>query len=290
VTLRRTDFVPAYDSGGIAVRAADPALLGTVGGTLHAGAFLNPATVNLPAVVLGASAAQHVGIADPGHGVQVYIGGQWFGVVGVLNPVTLAPQIDSSALIGFPIAESRLAFDGSYSTVYLRTDPSQTLAVEAVLGRTADPAHPDQVLVRRPSDVLAARAAAQGAYSSLFLGLGAVALLVGGVGIANVMFVSVLERRSEIGLRRALGGTRAHVGVQFLAESLFLSALGGTAGVATGALVTIGYATYSHWTVVIPATAVWGGLAAACAAGVVAGLYPALRAARLAPAEALRAA
>jgi putative ABC transport system permease protein len=287
-TVRRSDLVPLYDSGAIGVRATDVGLLGTVGGTLHAGAFLNAATASLPAVVLGSGAAQHLGIADLRHPVEVMIGGQWFGVVGILDPVALAPELDRSVLVGFPIAGSRLGFDGSYTTIYLRSLPDQTPDVQSVLGRTADPAHPDQVAVSRPSDVLAARAAARGAYSSLFLGLGAISLLVGGVGIANVMFVSVLERRSEIGLRRALGATSAQVGVQFLTESLLLSALGGAAGVAIGAAATLVVARASHWTAVVPALAVWGGLTSACAVGVAAGLYPALRAARLSPTEALR--
>ena len=122
----------------------------------------------------------------------------------------------------------------------------------------------------------------------VFLGLGAVALLVGGVGIANVMVISVLERRSEIGLRRALGATKGHVGVQFLAEALLLAVAGGLAGVVLGATVTAVYALGRGWSVVVPAPAMAGGLLAALAIGAVAGLYPALRAARLAPTEALR--
>jgi putative ABC transport system permease protein len=137
---------------------------------------------------------------------------------------------------------------------------------------------------------VAARAANQTAYTALFAGLGSVALLVGGVGIANVMFVSVLERRSEIGLRRALGATRGHVGAQFLTESVLLSLAGGAAGVALGAAATIAYASTNHWLVVVPQVAVWGGLVAALLVGAVAGLYPALRAARLAPTDALRSA
>ena len=140
----------------------------------------------------------------------------------------------------------------------------------------------------RPSDALEARAAAKTAFTSLFLGLGAVALLVGGVGIANVMVISVLERRSEVGLRRALGATRRHVGAQFACESLLLAAAGGVAGVALGALVTAGYAATRGWTPVVPPAALAGGVAAALAIGAVAGVYPALRAARLSPTDALR--
>ncbi len=180
--------------------------------------------------------------------------------------------------------------DGNPSTVYVRADPERVTEVRSLLGRTASPQRPEEVDVSRPSDALEARAAAKTAFTSLFLGLGAVALLVGGVGIANVMVISVLERRSEIGLRRALGATRRHVGVQFLVESLLLAGLGGAVGTLLGALVTIGYATSEGWTAALPPVALVGGVLVAVVAGGIAGLYPALRAARLSPTEALRAA
>ena len=284
----RNSFVPAIDTGGIAVTAADSSLPATMGVGLAHGTFLNAATARYPAVVLGAEAALILGIHDLASPTQVWLGGHWFTVIGILKPVELVSQLDSAAFIGFPIAEQYFGFDGHPTQLYLRSVPSQVNAVAAVLPATVNPPDPSTVTVSQPSDVLKAEVAAKGAYNGLLLGLGAVALLVGGVGIANVMVISVLERRSEIGLRRALGASRRHVAEQFLAEALMLSALGGLAGTVMGAAATAIYAASQHWAVVIPPLAFYGGVAAALVIGAVAGLYPATRAARLSPTEALR--
>ena len=286
----RSPYIPTIDTNAISVQAATLHLLPVVGATLAQGRFLNAATDHQPVAVLGNAAATRLGIDRVIPGERIWVGGQWFYVAGILKPVVLAPEIDSSVLVGWPAAVKYLSFDGHPSTVYLRAAQNQVNAVHSVLAATANPENPGEVNVSQPSAALVARAEAQSALNGLFLGLGAVALLVGGVGVANIMVISVLERRSEIGLRRALGATRGNIRTQFLLEAILLALLGGTVGVAVGALATAIYATAKHWAIIVPPLAWAGGFGAAIAIGAIAGLLPALRAARLSPTDALRTA
>ena len=283
----RNQLIPTIDSNALSIEASSLDLLPTVGTTVARGNFLNAATAKEPVCVLGAAAAQRLGIDRVFSGERIWADNQWLYVVGILKPAVLAPDIDSSVLIGFPAAQRYLGFDDHPSTIYVRAQTDSVEAVDDLLGATANPQDPNEVEVSQPSAALVARADAQGAFDGLFLGLGAVALLVGAVGVANIMIISVLERRSEIGLRRALGATKGHIRIQFLAEATLLALIGGAAGVGTGVLATAIYASSKHELVVIPALAWGGGVGAAVLIGAVAGLWPALRAARLSPTQAL---
>ena len=295
----RSRIIPETNTGGLQVRAASLNLLSVLNSGIARGAWLNPGTAREPVVVLGSGAAQRLGIDRIFPDQRVWLGGQWFNVAGVLTSSPLEPDIDNSALIGYPAAQRYLGYislvrgervAGPASSIYVRAETDHVAEVQSLLAPTANPEAPDEVNVSQPSDVLTARAAAAGAFDSLFLGLGVVALIVGAVGVANIMIISVLERRSEIGLRRALGATKAQIRTQFLAESILLAVIGGVVGVLAGAIATAIYAGSKDWAVVIPIEAWTGGIASALLIGAVAGLMPAMRASRLPPAVALRTA
>jgi putative ABC transport system permease protein len=287
VNAYRSPLIPTINSNALSVQATSLGLPATVGTSVAQGRFLNAATSREPVAALGATAASRLGVDRIYAGERIWVGGQWFYLTGILRHAVLAPEVDSAILVGFSAAQKYLGFDGHPSQIYLRAATDQVNAVYDLLAPTANPEHPGEVTVSQPSDALVARAAAKGALNSLFLGLGAVSLLVGAIGVGNVMLISVLERRSEIGLRRALGATKGHIRIQFLTEAILLALMGGTVGVAFGAAATAVYAHSQHWATVIPAVAWAGGLGSALTIGAVAGLLPAIRAARMSPTQAL---
>ncbi|MFH8562915.1 ABC transporter permease [Streptomyces sp. NPDC017988] len=286
-TVRRSEKIPEDETGGISVKAATEGLLKVLRGRVAHGSWFNAANSRYPSVVLGHVAAQRLGITAPGQ--QVWVGDRYFTVIGVLGTLPLAPDVERSALTGWDASKKLLGFDGRPTSVYERSSDATVARVRGLLAPTIDPENPRNVQVTDPSSALRAKAATEGAFSTLLLGLGGIALLVGGVGVANTMIISVLERRHEIGLRRSLGATRGQIRVQFVTESLLLSGLGGVAGVALGAAATAAYAASGDLPWVVPPWSMAGGFAATLAIGTVAGLYPAVRAARLSPTLALQA-
>jgi len=287
VDAYKSPHIASIDTNALTVDASSLYLPASVSTSVAQGEYLNAATAREPVAVLGAAAAQRLGIDRVWPGERIWVGSQWFYVAGILKPAVLAPEIDSSVLIGYPAAKTYLHYGGRPTTIYVRATDSKVTAVDNLLAAQANPQQPSEVNVSQPSAALTAQADAQGAFNVLFLGLGAVALLVGAVGVANIMVISVLERRSEIGLRRALGATKGQIRIQFLSEAVLLALIGGVAGVLIGGVATAIYATSKGWAIVIPPIAWAGGVGAALLIGAAAGLLPALRAARLSPTEAL---
>lgn len=285
--VRRTDLIPELETGGLSVVAVEPDLLDVLGGSVSAGRFLDVGSSRLPATVLGRVAAERLGVGSLELPQLVTIGSAVFTVVGILDDLELHPDLERSALIGFDAANT--IFDGgTLSTLYLRIDPAAVDDVVEVIPTTVNPRNPDRVEITRPSDALAAREAADASLTQLLIGLGSVALLVGGVAIANIMVMSVMERRMEIGVRRSLGATRAHIRRQFLVEAILLAAIGGVVGVVIGSAITWGFTEARGLTLSVPVEALAGALAIALAIGAIAGLYPAVRAASIPPSQAVR--
>ncbi|MEY2848794.1 MAG: hypothetical protein RI885_1459 [Actinomycetota bacterium] len=281
----RNSLIDEGRSGGLTVTATELDLLDVVGGRLRAGAWLSAGTEALPVTVLGSVAATRLGVDEPG--TEVWIDGQSATVVGVLDPVALAPEIDSSALVGVPVALERYEYSANPTRLYERSADDQVRAVRTVIPPSIQPEAPGAVAVSRPSDALAARDAVDQVFTGLLLALGSIALVVGGIGVANTMIISVIERRQEIGLRRAIGATRRHIRQQFLAEAVLLSALGGIAGAAIGSGLTVVIAGTNGWIPVVPAWVLVGGVFSTVVIGAIAGIYPAIRASRTPPSVAL---
>ncbi|MCX4869705.1 ABC transporter permease [Streptomyces sp. NBC_00825] len=284
----RNDLVPPQQTNSLTVLAARLNLLDVLHATLQNGHWLDKASENLPVTVLGDQAALRLGVTAPGE--RVWLGGQWFVVTGVLAPNELAPELGTAALVGWPEATAHLGADGTAAMVYLRAYPERVPDVQTVAGATADPANPSTVAVSRPSDLYTARAETKNSLTGLVLALAAVALLVGGVGIANTMVVGVMERRGEVGLRRALGARGGQIAVQFLIEAVLMGLIGGVGGLFVGSLAVYGYALAQGWPASIPLYTVIAGPLVSVLVAAVAGIYPALRAAKVSPTDALRSA
>jgi putative ABC transport system permease protein len=282
------DRIPPGQTGGISIQAVDTDLLTVLAGSVADGVWLDDAKASYPTVVLGSVAARRLGVREVTGTQPIWLGGRWFTVVGVLNTFELSPDLDRSALIGHAAAATFFNHENQPTRVLVRVDPARVDQVVTVLAATANPEFPEEVEVDKPADALEAKEAADDTLTALFLGLGAVALLVGGVGIANVMVISVLERRGEIGLRRALGATQSQIAVQFLSEALLLGLIGGVGGVLVGVGATVVFANVKGWDPLIPTVALFGGIGVSLVISAIAGLYPAVKAARLSPTEALR--
>lgn len=286
--VRRSDFISEFEGGGISTIVTSPELLQVVGGNLIEGRFIQDGLSNIPVTVLGSVTASRLGINTLDTPTKILIGNEWFGVVGILDELKIHPDLDRSVFIGYGVAKTLFDIDKEPTTIYVRANPTYIEDVVEVIAPSMNPENPDQVQVSRPSDALEAQEAADAAFTNLLLGLGSVALLVGGVAIANVMVMSVLERRMEIGVRRSIGATRKEIRYQFLLESIVLSGIGGLVGVVLGTGVTLGYTNYTDIVFSIPVSQVLGAILLALLIGAISGVYPAIKASKIQPAEAVR--
>lgn len=286
--VRRSNFISEFEGGGISTIVTSPELLKVVGGNLIEGRFIQDGLSNIPVTVLGSVTASRLGINTLETPTKILIGNEWFGVVGILDELKIHPDLDRSVFIGYGVAKTLFDIDKEPTTIYVRANPTYIEDVVEVIAPSMNPENPDQVQVSRPSDALEAQEAADAAFTNLLLGLGSVALLVGGVAIANVMVMSVLERRMEIGVRRSIGATRKEIRYQFLLESIVLSGIGGLVGVVLGTGVTLGYTNYTDIVFSIPVSQVLGAILLALLIGAISGVYPAIKASKIQPAEAVR--
>ena len=286
--VRRSNFISEFEGGGISTIVTSSELLNVIGGKLSEGRFITDGLSDLPVTVLGSVTAKRLGITNLSKPTKILIDDEWFGVIGIVEELKIHPDLDRSVFIGYGAAKKLFDINEEPTTIYLRANPTFIEDVVEVIAPSMNPENPDQVEVSRPSDALEAQQAVEASFTNLLLGLGSVALLVGGVAIANVMVMSVLERRMEIGVRRSIGATRREIRYQFLLESVVLSGIGGLVGVMLGSLITLAYTNYTNIVFSIPVWQILGAGLLALLIGALSGVYPAIKASKIQPAEAVR--
>ena len=286
--VRRSNFISEFEGGGISTIVTSSELLNVIGGKLSEGRFITDGLSDLPVTVLGNVTAKRLGITNLSKPTKILIDDEWFGVIGIVEELKIHPDLDRSVFIGYGAAKKLFDISEEPTTIYLRANPTFIEDVVEVIAPSMNPENPDQVEVSRPSDALEAQQAVEASFTNLLLGLGSVALLVGGVAIANVMVMSVLERRMEIGVRRSIGATRREIRYQFLLESIVLSGIGGLVGVMLGSLITLAYTNYTNIVFSIPVWQILGAVVLALLIGAISGVYPAIKASKIQPAEAVR--
>ncbi|MAT37817.1 MAG: hypothetical protein CL420_07250 [Acidimicrobiaceae bacterium] len=224
----------------------------------------------------------------PGELRTIDVDGETYGVVGVIEKVDLVPKLDTAIIIPKSSAEEDFDVEQKPTTLYVRATEGNVDSTAEALPMAINLGGDEAVTVAVPSDLLEAQGAVDTTLRNILFLMGGLALLVGGVGIANVMSISVIQRSGEIGIRRALGHTKMTIALQFVLEALFVGVLGGIAGVVTGVCVIYLVSSILGWiaTLNIPLFLVAGGMA--LIVSVIAGLYPAWKAARLEPLETLR--
>ncbi|WP_132189886.1 MULTISPECIES: ABC transporter permease [Kribbella] len=271
------------------VMAGSPGLFDAVRGGLKTGRFFDAGHDNRGdrVVVLGKNAAERLGINRIDSQPAIFLGDQAYTVIGILDSVSGRAELLDAVIM--PNGAAKLAYDlEAPDAVEIRTAVGAAQLIAGQAPVAIDPNNPSALKVDAPPKQGGVRTGVESDLNALFLLLGAVALLVGGLGIANVTLLSVLERVSEIGLRRALGAARRHVAAQFLVESVIVGFLGGLLGTAVGVLLTVGVSWFRDWTPILDSRLSLGAPLLGAVIGLIAGTYPAWKASAIQPITALR--
>ncbi|WP_405717609.1 ABC transporter permease [Streptomyces sp. NBC_01537] len=292
IQVRANDIVSPTDASAqtLAIVAASAALPTAVHGTMTTGRFYDTGNIARrdQVAVLGDQAARLLGISHIEDAPAIFFQGQSYTVIGILGGIAREQRLSTAVILPPTTAADRLGLT-NVTRVLINTALGAAKQVARQAPIALAPGHQDALTVIAPPDLTKTRNGIQNDVNGLFLVLGLVSLVVGAIGIANVTLVTVMERTGEIGLRRALGASRRQIAGQFLLESTTIGLLGGIVGAALGIAIVVCVAVLKEWTPVLDMRLALGAPVAGALVGLLAGLYPSLRAARMEPVDALRA-
>jgi len=289
------------------VYGVNPSYLNIAGLHVLQGRFFNEdeETKGAAVCVLGAAAQSSMFGSSNSIGQYVKANEQWFRVIGVASPqlssqteVSGVPTTDLNNIMYVPLNAAILRLEDSYSDVrdeidgiYLNVRDGADMGtvaqvVRAILDSSHHSAGDFSVIV--PAELLAEQKRTERLFNAVMVAIASISLLVGGIGIMNIMLASILERTREIGVRRAVGARQSDIIRQFVVEAMLISFVGGTFGIVFGMVMSRLIALLAGWSTIVTATSILLAFIVSISVGLVFGIYPAVKAARLDPVEAIR--